>query len=205
MNSTRNSTVKKSTGCKRNEQTSQDILAAAARLLQEKGYARFTIEEVARRAGASKSTVYRWWPGKMHLLLDIYGGEVEKTIEMPDFGDVEKELVFLVRAIWKFWRDTPSGQAFKSMIAEAQADPAAVELWRSQFLPERRRRLAFTLQRAANRGELRPDMDLETVVDLFFGHSWYRLLTGQIDDDEQLIRDMVRQIVQGIINRSAAP
>lgn len=195
--------LKKSTGCRRNAETSKSILDAAAALLQEKGYAKFTIEEVARRSGASKSTVYRWWSSKMLLLLDIYGSEVEKKIETPDFGNVEKEIIFLVRAIWKFWRETPSGQAFKSMIAEAQANPSSIEQWRSRFLPERRRRLLFTLQRAARRGELRPDIQLEIVVDIIFGFSWYRLLTGQIEDDAGAITGMVGEIVQGITRKKA--
>jgi len=197
------STAKKSTGCRRNAETSKAILDAASCLLQEKGYANFTIEEVARRSGASKSTIYRWWSSKMHLLLDIYGGEVEKALVVPDFGNVEQEIIFLNRAIWKFWRETPSGQAFKSMIAEAQAHPSAIEEWRSRFLPERRRRLLFTLQRAADRGELRPDIKLETVIDILFGYSWYRLLTGQIDDDVDVIAAMVREIVHGISLKSA--
>ena len=89
------------------------------------------------------------------------------------------------------------------MIAEAQSDPTAIEQWRSRFLPERRRKLLFTLQRAADRGELRPDIKLETVVDILFGYSWYRLLTGQIDDDVKAITAMVREIVQGISLKSA--
>lgn len=196
--------AKKSTGCRRNAETSQAILAAASALLQEKGYANFTIEEVARRSGASKSTIYRWWPSKMLLLLDIYGAEVEKALVVPDFGTIEAEIIFLTRSIWKFWRETPSGQAFKSMIAEVQADPSAIEEWRSRFLPERRRRLLFTLQRAADRGELRPDIKLETVIDILFGYSWYRLLTGQIDDDVEVITAMVREIVHGISLKSAS-
>lgn len=195
-------TAKKSTGCRRNADTTRAILDAAAALLQEKGYANFAIEEVARRSGASKSTIYRWWPSKMHLLLDIYGAEVEKTIVIPDFGNVQDEIVFLTRAIWRFWRETPSGQAFKSMIAQTQTDPAAVEQWRSRFLPERRRRLVFILQRAAARGELRPDIRPEIVTDMLFGFSWYRLLTGQIDDDMEVITAMVREIVQGITRKN---
>lgn len=197
-NNTACRSLNKSTGCKRNLATSKAILDAAATLLQEKGYANFTIEEVARRAGASKSTIYRWWSTRMHLLLDIYGTDVEKMIAIPNYGNVEMEIIFLVRAIWKLWRETPSGQAYKSLIAEAQADPSAIAQWRSQFLPERRRKLLFTLQRAADRGELRPDVDLEIVIDMLFGFCWYRLLTSQIDDNVEVISKMVREIVHGI-------
>lgn len=197
-------TTHRSTGCRRNPATSQAIIAAAAGLLQEKGYARFTIEEVARRSGASKSTIYRWWSSKMLLLLDIYGADVEKLIVIPECGDVEREIVHLVRAIWKLWRETPSGQAYRSMIAEAQADPAAIEQFRSRFLPERRRLLLQTLQHAAARGELRPGVELEIVVDLVFGFCWYRLLTGQIDDNIGVISKMVHEIVQGITRKPAS-
>jgi AcrR family transcriptional regulator len=201
VNSTPDGTSKKSTGCRRNAATSKAILDAATVLLQEKGYANFTIEEVARRSGASKSTIYRWWSSKMHLLLDIYGAEVEKMIPIPDFGNVEEEIIHLVRAIWTFWRETPSGQAFKSIIAEVQADPSAVSKWQSQFLPERRRRVLLTLLRAADRGELCPDIQLEVVIDILFGFNLYRLLAGQIDDDVGVITTMVRQMVHGIIRK----
>jgi AcrR family transcriptional regulator len=201
MPSTQDTNSKKSTGCKRNPATTEAILDAARALLQEKGYANFTIEEVARRSGASKSTIYRWWASKMYLLLDIYDDDIEKMLEIPDFGNVESEIIFLIRAIWKLWRETPSGQAYKSMIAEVQADPSAFALWRSRFLPDRRKKLLVTLQRAADRGDLRPDVNLEIIVDLIFGFSWYHLLTGQIDDDVALVTAMVREIVQGITRK----
>jgi len=194
----------RSTGCKRNLSTSKAILDAAATLLQERGYTNFTIEAVARRAGASKSTIYRWWSCKMHLLLDIYATDVERMIVIPDFGNVEKELISIIRAIWKLWRETPSGQAYKSMIAEAQAAPSAAGHWRSKFLFERRKKLFFILQRAAERGELRPGVAFEIVIDMLFGFCWYRLLTDQIDDDVAVISAMVHEIVLGISREKEA-
>ena len=199
--STKGRRLKKSTGCRRNAETSRAILQAAAAILQEKGYANFTIEEVARRSGASKSTIYRWWSNKMGLLFNCYAGESERMLVIPDFGNVEREIVFMVRSLWKFWRETPSGQAFRLMIAEAQTDASAVEEWRTRFLPERRKLLLFVLQRAAERGELRRDIDFETVMDIMFGYSWYRLLTGQIEDDVTVITAMVRELVRGITRK----
>ena len=193
--------LKRSTGCRRNVETSRAILEAAAAILQEKGYANFTIEEVARRSGASKSTIYRWWSNKMGLLFDCYAGASEKMLVIPDFGDVEREIVFMIRSLWKFWRETPSGRAFRLLIAEAQTDASTVEEWRTRFLPERRKLLRFVLQRAAERGELRRDIDFETVMDIMFGYSWYRLLTGQIDDDVKAATAMVREMVRGIIRK----
>ena len=202
INSNNNTNEKKSTGCKRNAATAAAILASTRALLQEEGYANFTIEEVARRSGSSKSTIYRWWPSKMHLLLEIHDDDIKKIIDIPDFENVEAEIIFLIHTVWKRWRETPSGQAYKSMIAEVQADPSAFTLWRSRFLPNRRKQLLLVLQRAAERGELRPDVELEIVVDIIFGFSWYHLLTGQIDDDIKVITAMVNNIMQGITRKN---
>ena len=196
--STRADFSKKPPGRKRDAATTQAIIAAARALLHETGYANFTIEEVSRRSGASKSTIYRWWKSKMHLLLELYDGDIETMLEMPDSGNVESEIAFFIRAIWKLWRETPSGQAYKSMIAEVQADPSAFAQWRSKFLSDRRVKLVCILQRAAGRAELSPEANLEIAVDLICGFCWYRQLTAQIDDDVDAIAAMVRTIVRGI-------
>jgi hypothetical protein len=66
-----------------------------------------------------------------------------------------------------------------------------------RFLPARPKLLLFVLQRAAGRG----DIEFGTVMDIMFGHCWYKLLTGQIEDDVTVITAMVREIVQGITRK----
>ena len=60
-----------SIGSRRNPDAEAAILAAARQLLSDRGYAGFSIEEVARRAGAGKPTVYRWWPTKSDLFIAV--------------------------------------------------------------------------------------------------------------------------------------
>src|SRR5690554_2407569 len=61
-----------SIGARRSPETETAILDAAEALLREGGLAGFSIEGVARRARAGKPTIYRWWPNKTRLLLDVY-------------------------------------------------------------------------------------------------------------------------------------
>ena len=61
-----------SIGAQRNPDSEEAILAAAEAILIEEGFAAFSIEAVARRAKAGKPTIYRWWPSKAALLLDVY-------------------------------------------------------------------------------------------------------------------------------------
>ena len=64
---------RRSIGSRRNPETQEAILEAAEALLLEGGVAGFSIEAVARRARAGKPTIYRWWPNKTALLLEVNG------------------------------------------------------------------------------------------------------------------------------------
>ena len=56
-----------------------------------------------------------------------------------------------------------------------------------------------TIERAARRGELADDIDLDAVIDIISGYAWSRLLTGRIDDDPAAIAHAARQIARGVV------
>ena len=60
-----------------------EVLEAAAELLFAEGMGAFTIEKVANRSGASKMTIYKWWPSKGALALDGYFHKVEPATGVP--------------------------------------------------------------------------------------------------------------------------
>ena len=62
---------RRSIGARRNPETEEAILEAAEAIMAEEGIAGFSIEAVAKRARAGKPTIYKWWPGKTALLLDL--------------------------------------------------------------------------------------------------------------------------------------
>ena len=114
---------RKSIGAKRNPESADAIVEAAEAVLREAGYAGFSIEAVARRARAGKPTIYRWWPSKAALLIEVY--QRQKRVETPDTGNVEDDLVGFLKNLFAHWRDTPSGNIFRSLVAEAQSDETA--------------------------------------------------------------------------------
>ena len=75
-----------------------DVLAAAGELLLAEGMAGFTFDRVSAMSGASKVTLYRWWPSKGALALESYFHAVEQHLEFPDTGDIEADLRTQVRA-----------------------------------------------------------------------------------------------------------
>ncbi len=86
---TKTSTAKKRTsiGARRSPDAEAAVLAAARDLISERGYAGFSVDEVARRAGAGKTTIYRWYPTKADLFIAIYTTERSPSVPVPDTSD----------------------------------------------------------------------------------------------------------------------
>jgi AcrR family transcriptional regulator len=185
-----------SIGARRSPEAEAAILAAARGLLAEKGYAGFSIDEVARRAGAGKPTIYRWWPTKADLFIAVYSADKSAAIPLLNTGDLARDLTAYTRELWKFWRNTPSGRTFRALIAEAQASDAALDALRTKFLPDRTQDLRRIFERAAAAGEVQTEL-IDLLLELYIGFSWFRLLTGRIDDDPEAIGRMGRLLVRG--------
>ena len=183
-----------SIGARRNPASHQAILDAAEAILSEEGLAGFSIEAVARRARAGKPTVYRWWPSKAALLLDVYQG-FKNARAFPDTGNFEDDLRgFLTNQLIGFWSEGICGTVFRSVIAEAQSDPQAAE---ALFAYERgRRKFAEVLvERAKERGEIDPDAEGPVIIELLAGFAWHRLLTGRLEGAEADIEKVIATVL----------
>ena len=71
---------KRSTGRPRSQASHEAIVQAAAELLDKKPYNEISIEAIAALAGVSKATIYRWWPNKVALVIEVL---TEQALHMP--------------------------------------------------------------------------------------------------------------------------
>lgn len=179
-----------SIGARRNPESAAAVVKAARELLHERGYAGFSIDEVARRAGAGKPTIYRWWPTKADLFLSVYGAEKSDALPLADEGSLAEALTEYTLALWKFWRENPAGGAFCGLVAEAQASPAALAVLREKFLPERLERLHSLFAIAVARKEIVAD-EVDDRIAIWIGFNWFHLLTGQLDVASEAIKRCV--------------
>ena len=184
-----------SIGARRNPATEDAILEAAEALLREGDLAGFSIEAVARRARAGKPTIYRWWPNKTRLLLDVYQ-RLKLKMEAVDTGAIEDDCVQFLLGLFRYWSAGP-GQVFRSIFAEAQSDEAAAEALRD-YATGRRAHTAKMFERAIARGELRADANAEIAAEMIAAFAWARLLTGRLQAEEAELRAMVRQLLGGM-------
>jgi AcrR family transcriptional regulator len=188
---------RRSIGARRNPETERAILDAAEAIMAEEGIAGFSIEAVAKRARAGKPTIYKWWPGKTALLLDVYHRQKPASVHL-DTGTVEGDVFAFLTGVFAHWGDTGAGQVFRFIVAEAQRDEAA-EASLADYAAERRIQSGEIFQRGIDRGELSPDIDIGICADLLAGFIWKRLLTGRIERDPVELRQVARQLVRGLL------
>src|SRR2546421_12929411 len=98
----------------------QRVLSAAAGILRRDGYTGLTMERVAAESGVAKTTLYRHWPTKAALCMDLYLEEAGRELHDPDTGDIAADLRHVVNAVVRLQTKTVAGPAFIGLIAEAQ-------------------------------------------------------------------------------------
>jgi AcrR family transcriptional regulator len=161
-------------GRPRSERARRAVLAAALDLAAEEGPAGLHMEAIARRAGVSKETLYRWWRSKSEVVLDALAERGRQTIPLPDTGALEGDLRAFLRATVDAADPTTVGLLHAVAAAAAADEVVAVEV-RDRFLATRRADLRQLLERAAGRGEMAPG-SVGLAIDLVYGSMWYRLI-----------------------------
>lgn len=156
--------------------TRERAVAAAGRILRRDGYARLTMERVAAESGVAKTTLYRRWPTKAALCMDLYLAVAQRELRDPDTGEVGGDLKAIAATVVRLQTGTVAGPALIGLIAEAHLNPETRGAFLAEFADRRRAVTRLVLRRAIGRGELRPDTDVDLVIDAIGGAVTFRLL-----------------------------
>lgn len=153
------------------------ILEAALELLEEVGFSSATTDAIAERAGASKATIYRWWPNKAAVLIEALREAVAQELPFPDTGDLREDVRLQLENFVKLLTGR-RGRFFKAFIAAAQSDSEVAAAFLSVWIQPRRATTKEVLRRHQESGRLAPDLNLDLVLDLLYGPLYFRLLAG---------------------------
>ena len=153
-----------------------EVLDATAALMLEEGVRAVTFDRVAARAGASKTTIYKWWPTPGALAAEAYFVTSESELEFPDTGDIATDIRAQLRAFVQLLTAGGSGKVIAELIGAAQTDPnLAAAVSKNYTMPRRTLAIRY-FERARDRGQLRADVDLSLLVDQLWGACYNRLL-----------------------------
>lgn len=146
---------------------------AALALVGKGGYAAATIEAIAARSGVARTTIYRWWPNRAALVVDLLVEVAGAAAPSPAGGDPMQVLRTELRLVAQA-AEGLAGRLLVALLGEAESDPDIhTALVRGLFNP-RRKATAKVIRRAQVSGVLRRDVPPRLVGDLLYGPLFYR-------------------------------
>ena len=173
------------------------ILETTLELIAERGAHAFRTEDVAARAGVGKGAIYRRYRSKEELVTAAVAALVREEIAVPDTGSTRGDLLALIREAVELYRSSLPGRLMPKLIGAMADNPELARAVRDGFLAVRRSALSEVLRRGVERGDLRPDLDLELALDVLGGPLFYRLLVTGGPLDEQLAEGVADLILRG--------
>jgi AcrR family transcriptional regulator len=179
----------------RSARVREAVLRATLDALLAGGADDLTIRDVAQRAGVHETSVYRRWGTRANLILDAVLGEVQAAVPVPDTGSLRGDLLALLSAIAAFIT-TPLGQVLLRLALRDDL-PEDRDV-RQRFWAERFTTGRTVLQRAQERGELRPGTNSQLTIETLLGALYVRLLLTREPIDDALIEQLAELMLAGI-------
>ncbi|MFH8767210.1 TetR/AcrR family transcriptional regulator [Streptomyces althioticus] len=156
------------------EDVTEAIRTAVFEELAAVGYARMSIEGIARRAGVGKTAVYRRWRSKLHVVLDVVSALAVQGLPAPDTGSLEGDLRLLYEVTSRALRHPVASQILPDLQAEAARNPEIAEAVQ-KALREGQDGVAKGIVTAAQeRGEIGAGVDHALALDLISGPLYWR-------------------------------
>jgi AcrR family transcriptional regulator len=181
----------------RETRTRERALSTAAEILRRYGYSRLTMERVAAESGVAKTTLYRRWPTRAALCMELYLEAAGRELHDPNTGNIAGDLKQICNTVIYLQTRTVAGPAFIGLIAEALSNPEAASASLVEFAERRREITRRVLERAIHRGELRAETDIDLVIDALGGATTFRLLQGHAPLSRKFADALIELVLSG--------
>jgi AcrR family transcriptional regulator len=170
------------------------ILDAVYEILQEKSVRDLTIEEVAKRAKVGKPTIYKWWPSKAALVMDMFEERIAGKLAVPGAKTAEQTLRAQVRELIRLLNGF-FGKVAAEILAEGQSDPEVLREYRERYLINRRAFSLDVIERAKATGEFKRQIDPHLLIDMIYGPIYYRQLVRHAPLDRAFGDELVDHLM----------
>ncbi|WP_158755418.1 TetR/AcrR family transcriptional regulator [Dyella sp. S184] len=169
------------------------VLAATAELLFDRGFAGASVDEISRRSGVAKTTIYRHWPTRVDLLRDACS-TISTPQGVPDTGTFEADVTALMTNLVDLLRTAKWTSVLPSIIDAAERDPDIANMY-SKLQRGYSAPFETVILRAVDTGELPAGTDVAMLIAALTGPLFYRRWFSR----DPLTDDFAVQIVKRVI------
>lgn len=175
------------------QRSRERVLTTAFELLSQSGVGGFSVDEVTRRSGVAKTTIYRHWPTREALVIDACS-RISAEQEVPDTGSLEGDVTAILTHIAHLLGTAGWSAVLPSIIDVAERDPEFADL-HSRIQHGHAAPLRAVLQRAAARGEIPATADRTSMIAALLGPLFYRRWFSREPLDDQFVTTIAAVVV----------
>ena len=174
------------------------VIRATFEELAEVGFAALSIDDVARRAGVNKTTVYRRWPTKKDLVTTAFLALPDEYFVMPDTGTIRGDLNEIASRTARIFQAAPGRAMMRILFFEGKIKQLAhVE---AHFAAKREATgMPAILNRAIARGELPLGLDQRMLSDILLGTIVCKALADKKSLGKPFVAKLVDVVLEGLL------
>jgi len=189
----------------RSEKSHLKVLEAAVRLFSEEGIDATSMDAIAARSGVSKATIYKHWPDKdalaMEVLVWLY--RLDEEVKPVEHGSLREDLIAALSYRPVEHHPKERERIMPHLIAYSARNQTFGKAWRSKVVVRHTAYLARVLQSAMDRGEIDQSLSMDVAVALLFGPMMYRQMFVAASRDEKAPPVFIAQVVDAFVRAFA--
>jgi AcrR family transcriptional regulator len=173
------------------------VLTTTLTLLTEAGLDDLTMDDISRRSGVAKTTIYRHWPNRSALVIDACSRMTDSEQPPPDTGSLEGDVRAIMTNIAELLGTARWSAIVPSIVDAAEHDPAFADI-HSAIQRGHAAPLRSALNRAAVRGEIPPSADRNAITASLLGPLFYRRWFSREKIDGEFVEMVMGNTLAGL-------
>ena len=170
------------------------LLETARELLLERGFSGVSVDEISRRSGVAKTTIYRHWPVRTDLLRDACL-TIGTPLDVPDAGSLRADLLALLTQLAYLLRSARWTSVLPSVIDAAERDPEIAEMY-ARLQQGYTAPFVAVIHRATRRRELPEEMNASVMIAALTGPLFYRRWFSRAPLTDEFVQHVIAQVIR---------
>jgi AcrR family transcriptional regulator len=180
------------------------VLTTTLDLLTETGLGELTIDDISRRSGVAKTTIYRHWANRSALVIDACARMTDGAQAPPDTGSLEGDLRTILTDIAGLLGTARWSSILPSIVDAAEHEPGFAGI-HSRIQHGHAAPLRVALDRAALRGEIPSTSDRNAMAAALLGPLFYRRWFSREQIDAEFVDLIIGSAIAGLQRDPPSP